>query len=442
MKVLQISFKILISSIVVTNAISLPAFAHNDIDHGEHNENHETPKPQPHTHLNVRKSVTSLTSKEKSNLVNAIITLKNTTLPGNKLSIYDEFVAVHLGATRLIHNHEGHASSTQELAHENAAFLPWHREYINRFEEALQTVDPSVTIPYWDWTDAKALDVIFNDDFLSPNGQGVTTNIPGLGNFTGGTVQSGAFSVANGWVLNPQLNYDPTAEKSLGTSLVRFLRVPPASEYPLPQRDIDRVMAINDYSLFRTALEGFVTVDEQGNIIPGGYTHNYIHGLVGGVQIDPTTTPVTFKGLGTMSNIPSSPYDPVFWLHHANVDRLWAEWQEDGHQGSDFYPADGQPYGHNLNDLMWPWDGGMSTPKATKLGDLLSLLPVFNSNDLVRPVDVLDYRNLGYTYDTLQSVPEPGSTLALCSLSALLVISRRKRQAKPTKTKEISAIAS
>ena len=103
-----------------------------------------------------------------------------------------------------------------------------------------------------------------------------------------------------------------------------------------------------------------------------------------------------------MSNIPSSPYDPVFWLHHANADRLWAEWQDNGHKGSDFYPPDGhsQPYGHNLKDLMWPWDGGMSTPKATALGDLLSLLPNFNSSDLVRPIDVLNHRQLGYTYET------------------------------------------
>ena len=28
-----------------------------------------------------------------------------------------------------------------------------------------------------------------------------------------------------------------------------------------------------------------------------------------------------------MANIAVSPADPLFWLHHANIDRIWAEWQ-------------------------------------------------------------------------------------------------------------------
>jgi hypothetical protein len=24
----------------------------------------------------------------------------------------------------------------------------------------------------------------------------------------------------------------------------------------------------------------------------------------------------------------SSPADPLFWVHHANIDRLWANWQK------------------------------------------------------------------------------------------------------------------
>jgi tyrosinase len=41
------------------------------------------------------------------------------------------------------------------------------------------------------------------------------------------------------------------------------------------------------------------------------FIHNDVHGWVG----------------GTMSLITTSPADPLFWLHHAQVDRLWSQWQ-------------------------------------------------------------------------------------------------------------------
>jgi hypothetical protein len=44
--------------------------------------------------------------------------------------------------------------------------------------------------------------------------------------------------------------------------------------------------------------------------------HGSVHIAVGGPD-----------GVGTMAGA-SSPADPLFWLHHANVDRLWAEWQQ------------------------------------------------------------------------------------------------------------------
>lgn len=42
--------------------------------------------------------------------------------------------------------------------------------------------------------------------------------------------------------------------------------------------------------------------------------HNGVHNLIG----------------GTMDNIAVSPRDPIFWLHHANLDRLWEAWVQAG----------------------------------------------------------------------------------------------------------------
>ncbi len=50
-----------------------------------------------------------------------------------------------------------HASQCQ---HGWEEFLTWHRAYLYGFELRLQDFDPTVTLPYWDWTDESAQDVI------------------------------------------------------------------------------------------------------------------------------------------------------------------------------------------------------------------------------------------------------------------------------------------
>ena len=55
---------------------------------------------------------------------------------------------------------------------------------------------------------------------------------------------------------------------------------------------------------------------EDANAAPGGLEmtpHNDVHVAVGGSR-------------GLMVNPLTAAYDPIFWLHHSNVDRLWVEW--------------------------------------------------------------------------------------------------------------------
>ena len=60
----------------------------------------------------------------------------------------------------------------------------------------------------------------------------------------------------------------------------------------------------------------------------------------------------------------TSPNDPVFFLHHCNIDRLWALWQQ-AHPASAYQPAAGGPPGHNLNDVMQHLTIADATPAAT-----------------------------------------------------------------------------
>jgi hypothetical protein len=86
--------------------------------------------------------------------------------------------------------------------------------------------------------------------------------------------------------------------------------------------------------------------------------HNLIHIWVGGSMV-----PIT------------SPNDPVFFLHHCFVDKLWADWQSLHPNVPWYLPDGGAAPGHNLKDLLRPW------------------------NDTT-PEDVIDHRRHGYRYDT------------------------------------------
>ncbi|KAL9031397.1 MAG: hypothetical protein Q9196_000581 [Gyalolechia fulgens] len=100
--------------------------------------------------------------------------------------------------------------------------------------------------------------------------------------------------------------------------------------------------------------------------------HNGIHMLVG-------------NG-GHMSNIPYSSFDPIFWLHHANVDRLFALWQAvypDSHVTPQVNTA-----GTFTND-----------PGTTE--DIDTPLTPFHSDDsgqLWAPATAWSTRTFGYTY--------------------------------------------
>jgi len=55
---------------------------------------------------------------------------------------------------------------------------------------------------------------------------------------------------------------------------------------------------------------------------------------------------------GTMGWIPTAPADPIFWMHHANIDRLWSVWQA-AHPGLN--PNLPGPPSSPTSPVMDPW---------------------------------------------------------------------------------------
>ena len=68
-------------------------------------------------------------------------------------------------------------------------------------------------------------------------------------------------------------------------------------------KDVSAIMALTDFTSFTDTLENG----------PHGEVHVEV-GVVNGVR-------------EAMAKITVSPADPLFWLHHAQIDRLWAQWQ-------------------------------------------------------------------------------------------------------------------
>lgn len=136
---------------------------------------------------------------------------------------------------------------------------------------------------------------------------------------------------------------------------------------------------------------------EQGGNVFG--THNSGHRWIGG-------------HMGRSA----SPNDPIFWLHHANVDRIWALWQEFHAQFPhtpdrvDDYVPDGAiqpwngvpaPTGHYLDDLIWPWVGSGSASYSLDMTSLTN--QGFNAHAL-RDM-LIDYS--GETARTIRDVLDP-----------------------------------
>jgi len=173
--------------------------------------------------------------------------------------------------------------------HGNWYFLPWHRAYLMMYERLCRSLtrNASFALPYWDWTQDRQLP-------------------PALAQRT--------------WNGRP----NPLFERS--RTMSPTLSLPDNMVGPTL---INQILAERNFEIF-----GSTRPNGQNSTNPvwlrrGGAQgpleanpHNRVHGTVGGVMASGT-----------------SPIDPIFMLHHCNIDRLWAVWNGRGNR--------------NTNDRLW-----------------------------------------------------------------------------------------
>lgn len=99
----------------------------------------------------IRKNYNEMTQSEKDALVSAFYQLRNGPDLINNLATFhnNNFSAIH------------HNGLTTDV------FLAWHRRQIFEVEQAMQDINPNLSIPYWDWTtDNSVISPLWDQNFL------------------------------------------------------------------------------------------------------------------------------------------------------------------------------------------------------------------------------------------------------------------------------------
>src|SRR5258708_19032145 len=113
----------------------------------------------------IRRNIATVSKEERDRFRDAILGLHLKLFPGAKTD------AIPGGVSFWFKQDEIHDSTH---VHFCPAFLPWHRELINRFEAMLREIDPALSLHYWDWTaDPRVLTdgdgnplTLFTSDFM------------------------------------------------------------------------------------------------------------------------------------------------------------------------------------------------------------------------------------------------------------------------------------
>jgi Common central domain of tyrosinase/Polyphenol oxidase middle domain len=181
-----------------------------------------------------------------------------------------------------IHGAEDNPSTSLEskawnrCQHGSYYFFSWHRMYLYFFERLLRAAsgDGSLALPYWNWSDAtqRTLPVPFRSPANSSNPLYISDRGAGMNN---GTAQLPATDVDFGPAF-AYTNFDsPT-----GSGLSFGGQIASPTQFNAPHGELE------------------------------SQPHDVVHVDIGGLMSDPDT----------------AAQDPIFWLHHANIDRLWKRW--------------------------------------------------------------------------------------------------------------------
>ncbi|KAG8158071.1 hypothetical protein KVR01_011832 [Diaporthe batatas] len=242
------------------------------------------------------------------------------------------------------------AANVGYCTHRSVLFIPWHRPYMMLYEQiifayaqeivskatgfaadAYRTALQDVRLPYWDWASDPHLPAVT----MSPD---ITLTFPGK---TSGSKEILHLSD------NPLYSYrftSPWAKTTMQNQMQwpstpaweASKRCPDANGNNHPEIANAQIAAVA--KTFKTSIfdaltnvtnfDQFTTQAWRPKQPVKAYSsvegmHNTIHDYIG------TNNTASEAGgqWGNMTDVQASSFDPIFWLHHVNCDRLTALWQ-------------------------------------------------------------------------------------------------------------------
>lgn len=242
-----------------------------------------------------------------------------------------------------------------DCPHGNWWFPVWHRVYLYWFEKIIRELseDPTFTLPYWDWSQYPDIPDSMFEGVLMPTHEEYRKYTKDIDTFTA-FIQPDLQKYWDGMnaeqlsdMKNRNYNsFQDMWQDMLGcfkgicdvgnrafaeTEIARYQRITNPgldddTKANITSAEIENALAPQVfYSTDSTA--SFSSPETASHSVPPSHgcfssfeiKHNLVHNSIGGVG------PLKPGPYANMANF-LSPVDPIFFLHHANIDRLWDVW--------------------------------------------------------------------------------------------------------------------
>ncbi|KAF8519616.1 Di-copper centre-containing protein [Hysterangium stoloniferum] len=256
-------------------------------------------------------------------------------------SLYDDFSYVHIGLNDHIHQTgktrilRGDGHRILKVFETIGFFFPWHRYLLWSFEETMRSqCNFTGVLPYWDWT--KDVYNFSNSSMFDSNPK------TGLGGF-GRPTEKGA--VVDGAFARLQLSYP--IPHTLRREYTPYPYVNLSRSY-FPDARVAAVDAMHATSVI-SIVDGFWGDYEgfQAEIEAMQGAHMAVHMIMGGDMGG--ACPVDKSDMCDPNpDATWSPNEPMFWLHHAMIDKLWFNWQR-------AHPTNYWAFGGGIGRDLYTW---------------------------------------------------------------------------------------